>query len=269
MVSLSWLAACAAGSLQELRDLDPQANDFQSALAAEYLAYANDEAERGRELSADYFAKKGLKATRGETVDMETVEASVPNPLQNHLKATRAVLTALLSNDSKRIVPQDAARAQLLFDCWVNQAAKLQKSSSPCADELEPALSTLQSVAGSLALGNETTHLISFEHGSAELSEDAQNVIKTVADYVKTSTQYTIELNGFTSTKAAKKLLQKRAEIIRKELRGYDIDDGHIRIRPAVSGAKKAVYLSDDETIKNPNQIAISIKIFDKKPGQP
>ena len=46
----------------------PNTNDFHAVMAREYLAFAMHEADRYDWYDSEYFAKKGLKAARGEVV---------------------------------------------------------------------------------------------------------------------------------------------------------------------------------------------------------
>lgn len=260
LFSLFLLSGCAFGHLERLQLLNPEAHDFQSALAAEYLAYADAESEQGRSLSAEYFADKGLDAWMGRTVPLEPVEDFLPKAAQSRLAAARDMLEILLTDDIKRVVPQQAARAQLLFDCWAKQEGQRKKDAPACAEELQPALTELQTVATSFSLGSETVHTVMFSSGKSALSKQAQTVIQGVAKQVSGKTAYVIVLEGYTGSNSAKRLFEARAAGLRKALSARGIMDDSIRIKNAVSA--QAVYLSCDETVRDKNAVRVTVQVF-------
>lgn len=260
LFSLSFLSGCIVGNLQQLQFLDPQANDFDSALAAEYLAYATAEKEQGHPLVAENFAAKGLRAWRGEKVIPETVEASTPLPLNRQQQSTRDLLMALLTEDVKRVVPQQAARAQLLFDCWIIQAQRKNDTQQLCRDELQQAIITLRNVASTLALTSETTHILDFAPGSGKLGKRALSQIDSMVKELEGGAPYTIELDGDVQTPMAKSLFERRMAEIRKAFKARGV--GEERIQPKEVHNDKAVYLSCDDTIEGENKVRVTISIF-------
>ena len=98
--SLFLLVGCTS-EVQRLHDLNPPANDFPSALASEYQAYADSEAEQGRSWTAGHYADKGLKALKGEAVEPELPDTSLSAQSQQELADARAQLMKLLTDDVK------------------------------------------------------------------------------------------------------------------------------------------------------------------------
>lgn len=266
LFSLFLLAGCASQNLFQLRLLDPQANSFGDALAAEYLAYANAEAEQGRHLSAEYFAHKGMRAWRGEAVPPEPVEDFLSKAAQKRLKSSRDMLLALLTDDVKHVVPQQAARAQLLFDCWAKQEGQRKKEAPACAEELPAALIEMQTVAASFGLGGEETHDITFAAGSAKLSRSAQQKVRAISEPLRNQAAYIIETEGCADTPAAKRLLEKRTEALGAGFAARGIPAERIRIKE--SGGQKAVYLSRDDGIKDKNLVRVTVHVFSQH-GKP
>jgi hypothetical protein len=254
------LAGCAFGSLEQLRLLDPEANDFESALAAEYLAFANAESEQGRALSSEYYAAKGMAAWRGDEVLPEEVDKSTAAPLKYELIATRELLMALLVDDVVSVVPQPAARAQLLFDCWAKQSGSRTKDSKLCVDELQSELATLEDVAVSLNYVSEEKKPIAFAAGSSKLDKGSLTEIKKIAASISRDTPYILELDGNTSSAKRTRLFGQRVAGIRKAFRSRGISDAHIRLHETVS--EKTVYLSNDSTMKDNNVVTVTVRSF-------
>jgi len=250
------------GSLQQLKLLDPQAEDFSSALAAEYLAFASSQAEEGQDASADYFAAKGMQAWHEEEVPLETVNPSTPAPLKNQLLAARDELSALLVDDVTAVASQQAAHAQLLFDCWARQSVSKKKSAALCAEELQTELATLEEVAVSLDMATESTANISFAPGSAKLGKTEYARVAQIAASVRGDTTYVIELQGEASSAREERLLAGRMNEIQKALRSRGISDAHIRIKKA--DGEKTVYLSSDRTMKDKDMVTVVTRMFDR-----
>jgi OmpA-OmpF porin, OOP family len=251
------LSGCAFGSLEQLRLLAPEANDFSSALSAEYLAFADSESEQGHALSAEYFAGKGMKAWHGENVPLETAK-------KPELDATRRLLTALLVNDVKAVVPQPAAHAQLLFDCWVKQAGK--KDGGLCAEELQSELAILEDVAVSLGMVREETKPIVFAPGSSQLSTAGERRVRAIVASLRGDAPYIIELDGNADNAKRARLFKSRVTEIRKAFRLRGISDAPIHLRDSVS--EKTVYLSNDSTMKEKDVVDVTIRKFNLPPQE-
>ena len=257
--SLTTLSACAS-NLQQLELAAPESNNFSSALAAEYQAYASSENEQGRSGSSEYFASKGVQALYGGDVPLEMVPSSLPDSAQRQMQATREMLATLLVDDVKRVVPQPAARAQLLFDCWARTYTRSAKEAGVCADELEPMIDTLQSVAVTVNQGLESEYDVVFASGSSALSSDIKTQVKTIGELVRANTAYTIEIQGQHGTRAGKKLFNRRFIALRAALVAQGVLESRIE-QEDVHGSK-AVYLSSDKKMKDSNQIQITVRTF-------
>lgn len=216
-VPLLLLAGCAS-NLQQLQEIAPKANNFSSSLAAEYLAYSESEIEQGHKSSADYFAAKGVRAAKGETVEPEAVNASSGINEVNlaKLSAARAALMDLLSLDVKKVAPQKAARAQLLFDCWDEQESrKLSLEKVSCARDFALAYNELRSVADDLIYGADSKNTVEFPADSAKLDEDELNTIAQIASHMAGSRDYALELVPHFDISNVK---DHRSRLVRKRL---------------------------------------------------
>jgi OOP family OmpA-OmpF porin len=260
------LAGCAFGSFEQLKLLDPQADDFESSLAAEYLAFAKSESEQGRALSAEYFADKGMAAWRGDEVPPENVDAATPKPLKYELLATRELLMALLIDDVVAVAAQPAARAQLLFDCWVKQAGARAKGSRLCVEELQSELAKLEDVAVSLNYVSEEIKSLPFAQGSHTLNKNSLALIGKITSSLHKDTPYILELDGDTSNAHRARLFKARVAEIHKAFRQRGISDAHIRLHESVS--EKTVYLSNDSTMKDSNIVTVTVRSFNSPPEE-
>lgn len=253
------LSACS-GPLDRLHSLQPSADDYASALAAEYLSYAQSEAEQGHSERADYYATKGLKALDGETVAPEMPDSKLATKDLDMLAAARAQLMKFSNEDIRRVAPQKLARAQLLFDCWQQQVASAAKEEMAlCADGFSTAMTELQDVEDGFQYSSESVMPVSFARQSITLDDAAQAVIKGVAAKVAGVRYYRIELQSYTGIKASqKRLTRARLEAVRKALVASGIPKRNINVRKYRSVS--AVMLSEDKLAVDTKKIYITIK---------
>src|SRR5438045_3746843 len=96
---LSLLALAGCSSLHRLKQMNPSADDFNSALASEYLAYAESESEQGRHNFAERYAGKGLRAAEGKPVLPDEINKSLQPEDQEMLRPARDKLLTFLTDD--------------------------------------------------------------------------------------------------------------------------------------------------------------------------
>lgn len=210
---LALLAGCT--SLDRLKKAEPQGGEFNNALAAEYLAFAESEAEQYDWLDSDYFARKGLKAAYGQEVAAE--DASRWNIAgAEHVAELNDAKTRLESflSLAKTANPARAARAQLLYDCWVEQQEEgWQKNDiAACRDEFNSI------VGGPVSPGS----VVYFDLGSSAVNKAGRAVIDSVAKALKGIDVYKVTLKGHTdrvgNDKANQALSQKRVSAVKEAL---------------------------------------------------
>ncbi len=266
-VPLLLLAGCSA-NLQELRNVAPVATDFPSSLATEYLAYSESEAEQGRKSSAEYFASKGLRASKGEAVEPDAVNTKLnaKEKAYKALSASRLALMDILNDNIKKTVPQDAARVQILFDCWNSQEGnKIAITGVSCAEEFVLAYDELQSVADELIHGDDGQYTIDFDADSALLSTEAKDIVSEIAKHIKGHPDYALELNGYHDINDNKtsqgRLVKNRLSNVRGALLKAGVPKDKIFFAKAkpegASGA--AVYLSSDEIMQDSDVVDITV----------
>ncbi|MDE3016233.1 MAG: hypothetical protein KGI29_04845 [Pseudomonadota bacterium] len=254
------LAGCVS-PFQQLKEANPQATDFPTALASEYQSYAESESEQGHKLIAECFSARGMKALKGETVAPALPDRNLPKRDRVELASGRTRLMAFLNNDMKRAAPQKLARAQLLFDCWQYEVAHgTNQERAPCADEFASTMGDLQQVQDSLLYGAQTSHVILFSRGNAALSEQNLAVVKGVADMLAGSKHYLVELHTYIGHHSAQQhLSQSRLAGVRRALIKAGVAPRRIRIK--TEGGAKAVILSSDAVQSlNSKKITIVVK---------
>ncbi len=223
--------------LARLQAKKPAPGDFNQSLATEYLAYAQSLAEEGHPIRADRFAAKGLDALAGRDVPLEEKPEYTNN---------RLALMAVLTPDIKEIAPAKAARAQLLFDCWMEKE-------TVCRDSFSEALSDLQFVADALVHGESNRFEVSFANTSSTLDAKAETVVDIIARRVSGYGEYRIELR---LPSRHSKLNMPRVLAIEKALIARGVNAGWIMLEPR----GKEVALSTDR--QDANTIVMQVQSY-------
>lgn len=253
------LLLTACNNLATLKERKPEANDYAGALASEYLEYADSLAEQKDASGADYFAVKGLKALSGDTVLPDVPAQDVADKQKAALVEARGGLVSIISENMQQVAAQKLARSILLYDCWHYKALRGQ-STTPCREEFESSMVTLDDVAEQFAYTHVTPYPLEFDMGSAELSEDAKATIDMIASQLEGLARYKISVKGYQgNSKALRRLTQKRMQAVKAALVKAGGNAARIELE-APPASSKAVYLQCKDTAKEERQITVAVK---------
>lgn len=256
------LAGCGLGNLQVLQKFEPRGDAFQKALAKEYREFAESQEQKRDLIDAQYFAKKGLMAAKGQNVAPEKIENwSISREVKPTILQARGYLLEVLTPEITARVPNDAARIQLLFDCWLEQQENADNNQiPPCREEFYDLLDTMYTYkTGTSSLAPLTninvgkaedeyiatggsgasvqpdvqenpnlTFTVYFDTNSTVLKKAAEAKITEVAQKVRKLKGYEVVVSGHTDRAGTKSynvgLSQRRAETVKKALVGHGLD---------------------------------------------
>ena len=244
------LVACA--SLDELKRVEPKGSPFAIALSKEYRAFSESEADQYDWADSQYFAEKGLKAAYGKVLEPEPLEAwDLPPDMLPRMKNAREQLMAALNTDNIANKPKEAAHAQFLFDCWVEQQEENWQDTdiASCRDEFYEVLDKLtkpEEEKPAPAKGGgftptqnpseqiSTSYVIFFDPNSTAITKDGGSVVDDVFNELADDTDYVIRLDGHTdrSGNAAfnKELSRRRAVAVQNSLTKRGLSKGKFNI---------------------------------------
>ena len=116
------LAACHGTELESVQGLEPQGSEFNAQLYAGYIELSSNELTEFDYRDSDKFAMKAAAAARGEDV-MPTAlaERVLSAESSEELSKARSRLVAVLDGGGGAKAPAVAARAQINFDCWMQE----------------------------------------------------------------------------------------------------------------------------------------------------
>ena len=167
---------------------------FNEALKDGYLQLADSRWQQGN-WEGLRFRDKARQAMLGDAVwPDDAASARMPASLQSELVDQRERLVLVLDSGGRVLAPEDAALAQVSFDCWVSQAKEEEELGSGCEDTFHAALGkTEQAVAATLP----EPYVVTFESGSDSLDGVALNVATTVSRAARLRAPGRINVTGY------------------------------------------------------------------------
>ncbi|NIZ02606.1 OmpA family protein [Thalassospira lucentensis] len=212
---------------------EPTTN-FGKALKAEYIAYAQREADEWYDFfDADFFARKA-----GKVADNETILPEDPANWrfdEEEIAQKRAVrddLIALLDNGGREAMPATAAIAQARFDCWIEESEEGWQTDliSQCWKDFEAAMSELEGDKVVAVVPVEPTEsrlfTIFFDFDSVAITPVSERVLDAAAEQWAQS-MGEINVVGHTDSSGSAsynlKLSERRANAALSELTGRGI----------------------------------------------
>lgn len=255
-VALLLFAGCSQ-RLEALKARPLDGGDFNSALAVEYLAFAQSEYDQGHIFSAEHFAGKGLAAALGQKVELEVSDAFIEDSVKSELFAARQLLLSTLNGDVKNALPEEAARVQLLFDCWQHLRGSGQQR-APCGEEFWAVLAQLQNSAEAMGIAREAIYQVPFAAGANALGVKGESVVRRIAKNAPWRSDYHITLSGAD---------ERRLQTVRDALAAHGVIPN--RIRFSLPNDTQAVHLSNDEDVQEPttgDRVKVTLVRFIKAP---
>lgn len=224
--------------IEALNEAEHIGSPFAQSLAAEYKDFANFQLDEAFDYpDALHFARKGLAASSGEAVMPEPVtDWNLSNPHVKELSGARGRLIIAYDLGAREIAPATAAKAQVKFDCWIEQQEENWKSQEAvtCKQEFLDAMAELEGLIQQPEekaaptpdlpplVPEEALYLVFFNWDSAELSSGAKNVIEAIAQEVAKNPPAQVIINGHADTSGDadynQKLAFKRANAVRDAL---------------------------------------------------
>ncbi len=242
------LSACGI-QLEKAQRIDPQGTSFDRELYAEYVGLSSSEFDEADYRDSDVFARRAMSSGEGQTVAPEALEArNLPSSMTGELGAARSRLVAALDGGARESMPDEAARAQGMFDCWMQEqeenfqpediarcregfldsVAKLEAGMQPPQPVAQPAPPPPPPPAAPPPLPG--PFLVFFDFDSSVLSEGAERTIGDIASAIAQSGSASINVAGYTDTSGTAEynlgLSERRADVVAQALRSAGVSSG-------------------------------------------
>lgn len=201
-ITLPFLAACIGPDLDTTRGLKAKGSNFNKALYKEYLELAVLEDDEADVPDAEFFNDKAVKAASGAKVGPQASKSrKLPGGAKGDIKkAEKALLAALKGNATKK-APNHAARAQAMFDCWLQEQEENDQPEdiARCRAGFEKALKKAEAALAKKAPAKPkkkvaakpkkakppVEFLVLFDFDSAKLDSSSKQVVKDIVSEFK------------------------------------------------------------------------------------
>lgn len=226
------LSGCAEYEIDKLELINPEGKEFARHLTKEYLAFAKKESREYNDfIDARHFAVKGEQAATGLNVLPENPnEWDVAPTMLNELLDARERLTFALDKGGRAdFVAPLAAKAQVSYDCWVQEVEEKNLFTGRETELLrcrDTFWATLRSLEAEISKRS-PVFSVHFEKDSSRLSEKAMAIIKNIYNVAIQLDEYTVAVTGHTDAQGGRKsnlaLSQARAAVVRDALHALGI----------------------------------------------
>ncbi len=122
MAGMVFLAGCTGQELYGAQKITPGGSEFAQNLYHGYIGLSEDEYAEGDYTDSDIFARRAVTSgTQGAVEPEEIDDRWLPSEHVDELTAARQKLVESLNAGAADKDPAGAARAQVMFDCWMQE----------------------------------------------------------------------------------------------------------------------------------------------------
>ncbi|HLY64789.1 MAG TPA: OmpA family protein [Chloroflexota bacterium] len=202
VAALAFLAGCVS-NIQTVSTAKGTGSPFTQDLTEQYKAFTADEAGEYDWSNANYFAKKGLAAASGQVVQPEQLsDWDIPADKQADLAAARQRLVTDLDGGARDAKPDVAAKAQVKFDCWVEEQDENHEDDkiAACKNDTLAALDELEKkeMAAAPAVSSPMNYTVYFDFDKSVITPAGQQVINQVLSDAQAHNPSSISVTGHT-----------------------------------------------------------------------
>jgi OOP family OmpA-OmpF porin len=244
---LGMLAACqtpAGLEINTARGLAPAPPAFNQALYSEYMGVTEFEQVQMQDWdSADLYARKAKSAAAGQRVLPEEVfDYELPPGTEGEISAARERLMSAFEKGGREVRPNDAARAQVMLDCWLEQQeeniqpphiAACKEGFFAAITRMEPFLAAAEPGPAPMrpamvvpaavpAPAMARSFLVFFDWDKANLTPEAMTIVRKAADSAKAMGAAGVNVTGHADRSGPDRynmgLSMRRAESVKQEL---------------------------------------------------
>lgn len=284
-VAAPLLASCTTyWELAEVRDMAVKGNDFTKALHKEYVALAHEEISEADFSNAGFFNARARLAANGEQIYPTRMnERTIPAANVDQLSEARIRLMNAIYAGGPTKAPALAARAQAMFDCWMEEQeeniqaediARCRREFVAAFDQLWKILNPPVAAAAAPAPAVQPapaprpapvpvveTFTVVFAHNSATLDTDARVMVIKAAAYAISKKSIAVVVSGHADRSGSqgynRRLADRRAAAVAKAIQAAGVQ---ARVSTQSFGEDEpAVPTADD--VKEPRNRRVEIRI--------
>lgn len=227
--ALALVGACSNTDLMQQTEKKPQTgNAFTKDAYAEYMKLAeSEEMQKDRSSAKHYLTKANLSAEGKEVGPDDPKLRQIDNAEKKPIEAGYTKLTTALKNGAGKRQPADAAKAQAMLDCWMEQAEEGWQWDDimACRTGFEKSVAMLGDTATSADKAmppSGSPFTVNFKFDSVDLTPGSQAELKKILEKVSVYKPKSIKITAHTDLVGGEKyneaLSQKRATVLKREL---------------------------------------------------
>jgi OOP family OmpA-OmpF porin len=260
------LSACSGAELERTSGMTPTGPEFNRALFAEYIALSRTEYTEGDYGNSDAFALRARSIGQGTMVEPEEVSArKIPADKTQELTTYRGRLLNALRGGARERLPRDAAHAQAMFDCWLEeQEENIQPNDlAACRNGFLNALAKIEGApaAQPAPAPQAETIMILFDFNKATLNAAANTEINRAVARIRALNAKTVVLEGHADRSGADaynmRLSQSRVAAVRQALQKAGVN---VRFDESAVGETRPIVPTPDGTREARNR-AVTVRI--------
>ena len=274
MIALAvMVSGCAGVEIGKAERADSMGSAFNQALYTEYLERSGVEYAEGDYENSDLFAIKAQRAAADELVVPEQVEDhALPEDIVGAIIVGREQLVEALADGGRTEVPDIAARAQRMFDCWVEEQEENRQPDDilACQDAFWDELRKMQEAIKKpepMVMAPEPEPMpepepepepmeaptmpvlfVLFDFDSASLDAKAVSLVENIAAQILARNPTRVFVSGHTDSSGSddynEALSERRAQTVASALTSLGVD-GSILIVTAMSEYEQRVETDD------------------------
>jgi outer membrane protein OmpA-like peptidoglycan-associated protein len=243
-LAASLMAGCTGVELSEAENARPTGTGFSAALYKEYIDLAKSEYGQGDYRDSDHYALKAIAAAKAQPGDPDQVAIrQLPKEYVGEITGARARLVKAFDVGGRDKQPALAARAQSMFDCWMEQQEENFQSVdiARCRTEYMAAMAQLegamrpQTVAAPPAPAPEAkSFVVYFDLNSTKLTPESQRIVTQAIDAAKARGVNQVSLVGHADLSGASpyntKLSGMRVRAVADQLKKGGVSDNLLSI---------------------------------------
>ncbi len=230
-LSILAMAGCVGFDYNQAKTMKPGGSPFDQALFKEYLGQSKSEFDQANYTSSDLWAGKASAAAKGQTPKPSQVsDWRLPSAVTPEATTARQRLQAALDKGGGNVLPSEMAKAQVGFDCWMEQQ-RVEENFQPddIAHCRQMFYDNIAKVEGAMAPKPTAAKpepvkdfMVFFDWNKANLTPEAQKLIADAAAQAKTTGAKQVHIVGFTDTSGSAaynmRLSVRRAEAVKAEM---------------------------------------------------
>ncbi len=236
------LSGCAGMELERAQNMTPEGSVFNMSLYKGYVELAKSEHAEVDYADSDVFALRAIGAGSGEAVEPEPIDhRALPEDKVAELTGARQRLTSAFDAGAAARMPVEAAHAQVMFDCWMQEQEEnfQPEDIAYCRGDMLAALDALEvrpvakaEPAPPPPMPIPGPYVVFFDFDKAELTDRAKLVLANVARDAGTAKIGRVFTSGHTDRAGANAyndtLAKMRVDVVAKYLIATGIDKAKI-----------------------------------------